>query len=106
MAYGPWLVPTLLIGSFAYIYDGLFLGLTAGRPLRNSMVASTLLVFMPLAITAVRLGSNHLLWLAMVGFMVTRTASLGWAERGLRLDGVTRRPGRPEHGHRVDRTDG
>ncbi len=101
VTYGPWLVPTLLIGSFAYIYDGLFLGLTAGRPLRNSMVASTLLVFLPLAITAVKLGSNHLLWLAMVGFMVTRTASLAWAERGLRLDGVTRRPG-----HRVDRTDG
>lgn len=85
VAYGPWLVPTLLIGSFAYIYDGYFLGLTAGRALRNSMVVSTLVVFVPLAIVAVKIGNNHLLWLAMVGFMVTRTTSLAWAERRLRL---------------------
>jgi MATE family multidrug resistance protein len=84
VAYGPWLVPTLLIGSFAYIYDGLFLGLTAGRPLRNSMMVSTVLVFIPLAIAAIRLGTNHILWLGMVGFMVMRTVSLAWAERRLR----------------------
>ena len=86
LTYGPWLVPTLLIGSLAYVYDGLFLGLTAGRPLRNSMLASTFLVFVPLAAAAVRAGSNHLLWLAMVGFMVARTASLAWAERRLRIE--------------------
>ena len=86
VAYGPWLLPTLLVGSIAYIYDGLFLGLTAARPLRNSMLASTLLVFLPLAILAARLGSNHLLWLAMMGFMVARAISLAWAERGLRFD--------------------
>jgi MATE family multidrug resistance protein len=100
VAYGSWLVPVLLIGSFAYIYDGLFLGLTAGRPLRNSMVASTLLVFLPLAIAAVRLESNHLLWLAMVGFMVTRAGLLGWAERGLRLD---HQPPGGDPGRAIDR---
>ena len=86
ITYGPWLAPTLLVGALAYVYDGLFLGLTAGRPLRNSMLASTLLVFLPLALVAVRLESNHLLWLGMFGFMVARAASLAWAERRLRVD--------------------
>ena len=38
--YLPWLVPVLGIGALAYIYDGLFLGLTAGRSLRNAMLIS------------------------------------------------------------------
>lgn len=78
LEHGPWLVPTLLIGSLAFIYDGYFLGLTRGRPLRNVMLVATLGVFLPVSLLAVRLGSNHLLWLAMVGFMVVRTGALGW----------------------------
>ena len=36
--YGPWLGPVLIFGAVAYVYDGLFIGLTAGRVLRNSML--------------------------------------------------------------------
>ncbi len=79
-----WLVPVVLIGSLAFIYDGIFLGLTAGRPLRNAMLVSTLLVFLPLAWAAVHLGSNHLLWGSMTAFMLARTATLWCAERFLR----------------------
>ena len=75
--YGGWLVPVLLFGSAAYILDGLFLGLTAGTALRNSMLLSTVAVFLPLAAAAVRLESNHLLWAAMLAFMVARASSLG-----------------------------
>lgn len=78
-----WLVPVLLAGSLAYVYDGLFLGLTAGRPLRNSMLVSTLLVFLPAAGIAMHLGSSPLLWLAMALFMAARAATLAWASRPL-----------------------
>ncbi|MCP3978012.1 MAG: MATE family efflux transporter [bacterium] len=73
--YAPWLVPTLIFGSLAFMYDGLFLGMTEGRRLRNAMVLSTA-VFVPLAILAVRLESNHGLWGAMAVFMVARTWTL------------------------------
>lgn len=79
--HGLWLIPTLLLGSVAFIYDGYFLGLTRGRPLRNTMVISTLAVFLPLALLALRRESNHLLWLAMAAFMLARAASLGWLAR-------------------------
>ena len=81
--FGRWLVPALLFGSVAYIYDGLFLGLTEGRTLRNSMLFSATLVFLPFAWLAVRFESNHLLWLAMVLFMVARAATLGFATRSV-----------------------
>ncbi len=83
MRYGPWLVPALLLGTLAYVYDGFFLGLTAGRALRNSMLISTLGVFLPLAWVALALESNHLLWLALTAFMAARAATLGWASRPL-----------------------
>jgi MATE family multidrug resistance protein len=79
--YEAWLWPTLMLGSLAYMYDGLFLGLTEGRTLRNTMLVCTLLCFLPPAYAALRLGSNHLLWGSMVAFMAARTVTLGWASR-------------------------
>ncbi len=80
-SYGPWLVPTLIFGSLAYMYDGLFLGLTEGSTLRNSMLFCTLVVFLPPALLALHLGSNHLLWASMAAFMLARAVTLGWAGR-------------------------
>ncbi len=79
--YAWWLVPVLLFGSLAYMYDGLFLGLTEGRRLRNAMLASTFVVFVPACAIAVRLRNNHLLWLAMALFMIARTGTLWAASR-------------------------
>ncbi|HSR49625.1 MAG TPA: MATE family efflux transporter [Acidobacteriota bacterium] len=74
---------TVLLGSLAYAYDGLFLGLTAGRLLRNSMLAATFLVFLPLALTAVAQQANGLLWISLIAFMLARCALLGWFGRRL-----------------------
>ena len=81
--FGWWLVPVLLFGGVAYIYDGLFLGLTEGRALRNSMLFSSVIVFLPTAWLGVRFESNNLLWLAMVLFMASRAATLGYAARSV-----------------------
>jgi MATE family multidrug resistance protein len=87
--YAPWLVPTLLFGSLAFIYDGIFLGLTRGRTLRNAMILSTFVVFLPVAWAAVRVENNDLLWAAMALFMLARTITLWVPARSLlgRLEG-------------------
>jgi MATE family multidrug resistance protein len=81
--FAPWLVPVLLLGSLAYIYDGLFLGLTEGRTLRNSMLLCTLGIFLPAAFAAIRLDNNDLLWASMTLFMGARTSTLWLASRKL-----------------------
>lgn len=84
--YSAWMVPVLLLGSLSYIFDGLFLGLTAGRTLRNAMVFSAGLVFFPLALWALAQNNPHRLWLALAAFMLARVLTLGWASR--RLPGI------------------
>ena len=76
-----WLVAVMLPAAPAYVFDGLFLGLTAGRLLRNAMLLSLVAFALPAAV-AVLWSSNALLWLALAVFMVVRTARLGLAARG------------------------
>lgn len=71
-----WLLPVLSFGSIAYMLDGYFIGLTAGRILRQSTLIAALLGFMPMAIAAWYWQANNLLWLAMTLFMMTRSLTL------------------------------
>jgi multidrug resistance protein, MATE family len=75
--YTPWLLPVLGFGSVAYFLDGYFIGLTAGRLLRGSVVAAATLGFIPVAIAAWYFRSVHLLWLALTLFMGIRAITLG-----------------------------
>jgi multidrug resistance protein, MATE family len=77
--YVGWLVPVLGLGAIAYMLDGYFLGLTAGRVLRNATVLAAGVGFLPLALLAQSLGNAHLLWLALVGLMAARALTLSWA---------------------------
>ncbi|WOD40934.1 MATE family efflux transporter [Nodosilinea sp. E11] len=77
--YVGWLVPVLGLGAIAYMLDGYFLGITAGKVLRNATVLAAGVGFLPLALLAQSLGSAHLLWLALVGLMVARALTLLWA---------------------------
>ncbi len=88
--YGAWLVPVLALGAVAFIDDGLFLGLTAGPALRNAMLLSVGVGFVPLAALAHHTGSNHLLWAAMALFMGTRAATLEWGRPALLRDASAR----------------
>jgi multidrug resistance protein, MATE family len=73
-----WLLPVLGFGSIAYLLDGYFLGLTDGQILRQTMLQAVLLGFVPTAIAAWYLHSNHWLWLALALFMAVRALALGW----------------------------
>ncbi|NEQ51664.1 MAG: MATE family efflux transporter [Leptolyngbya sp. SIO3F4] len=73
-----WLIPVFGFGAIAFVFDGYFLGLTAGSVLRNSTAISTGLGFLPLALIAYWCQSSHLLWLAMTCFMALRAMTLVW----------------------------
>jgi MATE family multidrug resistance protein len=75
--YVVWLLPVLGFGSIAYMLDGYFIGLTAGRILRQSVVVAAVVGFAPVAIAAWYFQNSHLLWLALSLFMVVRALMLG-----------------------------
>ena len=75
-SYVGWLLPVLGFGAIAYMLDGYFLGLTAGRILRISVLAAALFGFAPMAVAAWYFRNSHLLWLSLALFMAVRAASL------------------------------
>ncbi len=78
VAYLGWMTPSLLAGSMAFILDGVFLGLTAGRVLRVSAMVS-FGCYVPAAFLAHVQRDNNMLWLAFALFMVGRAGTLGFA---------------------------
>lgn len=74
-----WLFPVLGFGAIAYMLDGYFLGLTAGRTLRNAALVSTGIGFLPLAYVAYRQQNEQLLWGALTVFMAVRSLTLSAA---------------------------
>lgn len=76
-----WMVIAPAIGSFCYIWDGIYVGLTATSEMRNSMLIATIVVFFPLYFTAVHVLGIHALWLAMLGFLVARALGQWWFYR-------------------------
>jgi MATE family multidrug resistance protein len=73
--YLPWMVLAPLTAVGAFHLDGIFIGTTRIVELRNSMFAALLCYLAALWLALDPLG-NHGLWLAMMVFMVARTAML------------------------------
>jgi MATE family multidrug resistance protein len=71
MRYLPWLVISPLVSVWSFLYDGVYVGATRSREMRNIMVFSTLLIFLPAWFLLQGLG-NHGLWLAFTLFMASR----------------------------------
>ncbi len=76
-AYLPWLVASPLVSVWSYLYDGVFVGATRAREMRDIMLASTLVVFLPSWYLLQPLG-NHGLWLAFMLFMASRGIGMHW----------------------------
>lgn len=79
--YDLYVLIVLVFGAPAYIYDGFFIGLLRGKTLRNSMLVSTLPLFLPVALLGWHWQNNHVLWLSMLAFMIGRAGTLWWASR-------------------------
>ena len=76
----PWVVASPVISVWAYIYDGVFVGATRARDMRDMMLGAALLVFLPAWYVLQPLG-NHGLWLAFTLFMAARGLGMHWAYR-------------------------
>lgn len=75
LRYLPWAVVLPVVGVASFQLDGIFIGATHGRELRNSMVIS-LAVFLTLAITLERVWGNNGLWCAFLIWMAIRGITL------------------------------
>jgi MATE family multidrug resistance protein len=71
-----WVVMVPLVSFAAFLWDGIFIGATAGPQMRNSMLISTLLIFFPAYLLASRFMGNHGLWLSFILFMLARGISM------------------------------
>nr|WP_216602772.1 MATE family efflux transporter DinF [Vibrio europaeus] len=74
MEYLPWLIAMPLVSMWCFLFDGIFVGATKGKEMRNSMFLSTC-AFFAIFYLSMDLG-NHALWLAMLSFMAMRGLTL------------------------------
>ena len=73
--YLPWMVAMPVFAIWAFQFDGVFLGATRTKALRNGMIAS-LAVLVGLTALFMPAWGNHGLWLALLGFMTARSGLL------------------------------
>jgi MATE family multidrug resistance protein len=75
-AYAGWTIYTPVVNSVCYIWDGIYIGATATKAMRNAMLFVTLAVYIPVYyLTKDSLGNNGL-WLSLIFFMFMRGAVL------------------------------
>jgi MATE family multidrug resistance protein len=70
--YSPWLIWLPLVGFSSYWLDGVFIGLQASAQMRNSMLLSALIIFIPVWYMTQSM-ENHGLWLAFYAFLLARS---------------------------------
>jgi MATE family multidrug resistance protein len=75
LLYLPWIVALPIVAVWAYLYDGVFVGATRSKDMRDIMVFSALLVFLP-AWYLLRPFENHGLWLALTLFLASRSVGM------------------------------
>ena len=65
-----------LITFAAFLWDGVYIGATASRAIRNTMLISCIGVFLPATLLLMPPFGNHGLWIAFLMFMVARGLSM------------------------------
>ena len=73
--YAPWIVCMPLVAILAFQMDGIYIGTTQIRSLRNNMFIA-LVSYLAIAFWAVPILGNHGMWMALTGFMIVRSVTL------------------------------
>jgi len=73
--YLPWVILLPLVSVWSFLFDGIYIGATRAKEMRNTMLLSTFIVFLPAWYLFLPLG-NHGLWLAFVLFILARGVSM------------------------------
>ena len=68
------LIPVITFAAF--LWDGIYIGATAAKEIRNTMIIASILVFLPAWFVLMPLYGNHGLWIAFLLFMVARGVSM------------------------------
>jgi len=81
-----WMVLFPLLSTPSYLWDGIFIGLTASKAMRNTMLLAISVYLLTFLLIGQSWG-NHGLWLTMLLFMVARGAFQQWyyVRKGLAL---------------------
>lgn len=74
--YLPWMVAAPLVGCAAWMFDGIFIGATQGRDMRNMMIVSFVIYWIAVWILLPLFG-NHGLWMALLVSFIARGITLG-----------------------------
>jgi MATE family multidrug resistance protein len=75
-SYLGWMIVIPLLAAVCFLMDGVFIGATRARAMRDTMVLSTFVIALPTWWLTTALG-NHGLWLAFASFFAARSISLG-----------------------------
>ncbi len=70
-----WLMP--LTSFAAFLYDGVYVGVTETATMRNIMIVTILVIFIPLLFTLKHYAGNQGMWVALTIMMIARGAGLG-----------------------------
>jgi MATE family multidrug resistance protein len=80
--YLPYMVAAPIVGVAAWMLDGIFIGATRTKDMRNMMIISTLIYFVSV-IPLMAVFGNHGLWIGLLLSFVVRGATLVWKYPGL-----------------------
>ena len=61
-----------IINSICFIWDGVYMGTSNTKPLRNTMIIATFLIYVPLYLLIAPYMGIHAIWIAMIIFMIAR----------------------------------
>lgn len=70
-----WLVLFPILSVVPFVWDGVYIGLTSSKSMRNTMLFSTFLIFIPAYYLLANLWGNHGLWFSMILFVLARGIS-------------------------------
>ena len=82
--YLPWMIISPIVSVWSFLYDGVFVGATRSKDMRNAMLGSLFLVFLPSWYFLQPLG-NHGLWLTFTLFMISRGVTMHFLYRKIDL---------------------
>lgn len=80
--YLPYMVVAPLVGVAAWMLDGIFIGATRTKDMRNMMIVSAVIYFATV-IPLMAAFQNHGLWIGLLLNFIVRGATLGWKYPGL-----------------------
>ena len=87
MRYLPWMIISPLVSVWSFLYDGVYVGATRAREMRNIMVFSAVAIFLPAWYLLQPLGNDGL-WLAFMLFLASRGIGMHFGYRKTVLAGI------------------